>query len=103
MKGIATFLMAIGLVGCVTTPGYVVAPPPPPGAVIFEPDVIVGGYNIGYYREGYGYWTGRGWDANFYVQGHPGWGHYYRGAPDHAWGAYHGGPYYRGAGGRYHR
>ena len=102
MKGLAVILLSIGLAGCVVEPvGYV---EPPMGEVVYEPDVIVGGYNVGYYREGFGFWTGSGWDANFYAQGHPGWRHYYRGAPGHAWGAYHGGPHYRdGRVGSYHR
>jgi hypothetical protein len=95
MKALAVLLLSMGLASCVVeTVGYV--EPPPMGAVVYEPDVIVGGYSVGYYREGFGFWTGSGWDLDFYAQGHPGWGHYYRGAPRHAWGAYHGGPHYRG-------
>lgn len=102
MKGLAVILLSIGLASCVVeTVSYV---EPPMGEVVYEPDVLVGDYTIGYYREGFGFWTGNGWDANFYAQGHPGWRHYYRGAPGHAWGAYHGGPHYRNGGaGSYHR
>lgn len=90
MKVLAPILLSIGLAGCA---GYVATPA---AEVVYEPDVFIGGYKVGYYREGFGFWTGSGWDANFYAKGHPGWGHYYRGAPREAFGAYHGGPHYRG-------
>ncbi len=67
-------------------------------ALVYEPDVIVGEYYVGFYRPGFGYWTGFGWDPYFYVYGHPGYSHYYRGAPRGAWGAYHGGPHFHGGG-----
>ncbi|MFI4918532.1 MAG: hypothetical protein ACHP65_03150 [Legionellales bacterium] len=105
MKVLAAILFSIGLTGCVIEPaGYVAIPTT---GVVYEPNVIVGGYAIGYYRDGFGYWTGDGWDVNFYANGHAGWGHHYRGAPRGAWGAYRGGPHYNGGhvggGGHYHR
>ncbi|CDZ76437.1 hypothetical protein BN59_00706 [Legionella massiliensis] len=89
MKVLAAILLSIGLAGCA---GYVATPT---AEIAYEPDVLVGDYAVGYYREGFGYWTGNGWDANFYAHGHPGWGHYYRGAPREAVGVYRGGPHYR--------
>ena len=85
MKIFATILLTLSRVGCVVYPinaGY-------------EPTTIIGLYPVGYYYPGYGYWTGYGWDINFYAYGHPGWGHYYRGAPRSAWGPYHSTPHYR--------
>src|SRR5271170_1352564 len=61
---------------------------------VYEPEVIVGDYYVGFYRPGFGYWTGYGWDVNFYLYGHPGYGHFYRGAPHGAYGHYRGGPHY---------
>ncbi len=29
---------------------------------------------VGFYDPAYGYWTGYGWDINFYAYGHPGYG-----------------------------
>lgn len=102
MKGLAVILLTVGLAGCVVESVDYVATPT--AEVVYEPDVIVGGYNVGYYREGFGFWTGSGWDANFYAQGHPGWRHYYRGAPGHAVHAYRNGPHYRAGGaGAYRR
>lgn len=104
MKKLLSMVVLCGLLtGCVVTPDYIVSTPAV--TVSFEPDVYVGGYYIGYFRPGFGYWTGYGWDINFYAYGHPGWGHYYRGAPHSAWNAYHnGGRYHAPAhAGRWHR
>ncbi len=92
---IAAAIAAFALTGCVITPygAYVAAPAV---EVAYEPDVVVGGYYIGYYNPGFGYWTGVGWDFNFYAYGHPGYGHYYRGAPRGAYWHYRSGPHYRG-------
>jgi hypothetical protein len=69
------------MTGCVATVG--------PGPVVeYEPAVIVGAYPLGYYGPA-GYWTGYGWDRHYYDRGHPGWGHYYRGAPRYARDYYH--------------
>lgn len=81
---IAAAIMALSLTGCVA---YV---PAEYAEVSYEPDVVVGTYYVGYYNPGYGYWTGNGWDLNFYGYGHRGYGHYYRGAPHSARGFYHG-------------
>jgi hypothetical protein len=72
---------AIALSGCVAYPAEV--------QVGFEPAVVVGLYSIGFYNPSFGYWNGYGWDMNFYVYGHPGYGHYYRGAPGYARGHYY--------------
>ena len=91
MKKILTAIaLTFALSGCVATVGY------PDVEVAYEPDVIVGPYYVGYYNPGYGYWTGYGWDVNFYAYGHRGYGHYYRGAPGYARGYYHGGGYHGG-------
>jgi len=85
-KILASLILSTALGGCVVAPA--------PVEVAYEPDVVVGLYPIGYYNPAYGYWTGYGWDVNFYLVGHPGYGHYYRGAPAYARGNFHGG--YRG-------
>jgi hypothetical protein len=41
---------------------------------------------VGFYDPLYGYWTGYGWDVNYYAYGHPGYGHPF----------YHGPRYVRG-------
>lgn len=97
MKSLSVILLSIFLASCVETVAV------PTADVVYEPDVIVGGYNVGYYREGFGFWTGNRWDHNFYAYGHPGWRHYYRGAPGHVFGAYRNGPHYRAGFGSYHR
>jgi hypothetical protein len=82
---LASLILAASLSGCVVVPyGY-------SAEVAYEPEVIVGDYYVGYYNPGYGYWTGTGWDVDFYVVGHRGYGHYYRGAPGYARGHYRGG------------
>jgi len=48
----------------------------------FEPDIIVGAYALGFYNPGYGYWDGVEFDQYYYSEGHKGYGHYYRGAPE---------------------
>jgi hypothetical protein len=71
---------AIALSGCVVYPlGY---------ETQYEPEVYVGIYPLGYYN-GFGYWDGVRFDYNFYAFGHPGYGHYYRGAPRGAYRGYH--------------
>lgn len=108
-KVLLTILASLSLTGCVVYPvGYtvsttvtttntvpVVVAPQPLTYVVYEPDVYVGAYYIGYYRAGYGYWTGVSWDINFYVYGHAGYGRYYRGAPQWAYSPYRNGHYYR--------
>jgi len=65
MKKLFAIAALIGtLSGCVVSPAY-------------EPAPVVGVYPIGYYDPAYGYWTGYGWDVNFYLFGHPGYGHHY--------------------------
>jgi len=86
MKKILSVILATTLTAalsaCVVAgPGYTVS---------YEPDVVVGLYPVGFYNPAYGYWTGSGWDVNFYVYGHGGYGHYYRGAPGYARGHYRG-------------
>jgi hypothetical protein len=83
MKNILAALAVMGiLTGCVVAPvGYT-------ADVSYEPSVVVGLYPLGYYNPGYGYWTGYGWDVDFYGYGHPGYGHFYRGAPGYARGHY---------------
>lgn len=83
-------LAALSLTGCVAYPtdGYVTT------EVVYEPDVVVNGYYVGYYEPRYGYWTGTDWDVNFYVYGHGGYGHYYRGAPRGYYHNYYHGPHY---------
>jgi len=98
MKNIlAAIVLAAAMAGCIAYPvGYSTE-------VVYEPDVIVGPYYVGYYNPGYGYWTGTGWDLEFYGYGHGGYGHFYRGAPGYARGHYRGS---RGGGvvhGGYHR
>lgn len=46
--------------------------------VVYETAPVVGEYYVGYWRPGFGYWTGYGWDFEFYAYGHPGYGHHYR-------------------------
>ena len=88
----AALITSLALSGCAVFPtGYDGGP-----VVVFEPEVYVGDYYVGYYRPDYGYWTGYGWDIRFYEYGHRGCGHYYRGAPPEAWYYYHDGNYYRG-------
>jgi len=88
-KILGALALSIALSGCVATvranPGV---------AVEFEPDVIVGEWPIGYYDPAFGYWTGVGWDFDFYVYGHPGWGHCYRGCPGWAHDNWHHGGYH---------
>lgn len=97
MKILSALLLSVMLTGCVGyvyPEGTVVAGPNV--EVVYEPDVIVNGYYVGYYNPSYGYWTGSGWDVNFYIVGHPGYGHYYRGAPRGYYHNYYRGPHYRG-------
>jgi hypothetical protein len=61
-KILAALALAASLSGCVVSPAYV---------------AYDGPYYVGYYNPGYGYWTGYGWDVNFYLYGHPGYGHHY--------------------------
>ena len=93
---VLSILAIIALTGCVIRPA--------PVAVVYEPDVVVGQYYVGYYQPGFGYWTGYGWDLNFYAVGHPGWGHYYRGAPGWAYRGYRAGSHWHAVPrGRWHR
>jgi hypothetical protein len=94
MKNILSAIVLVGaLSGCVATSLPVYVSPNPSvrigGVMVYEPEVYVGPYYIGYFIPGNGYWTGNGWDLNFYFYGHPGYGHYYRGAPRSAWDAYY--------------
>lgn len=66
------------------------------GYLVYEPDVVTNGYAVGYYNPQYGYWTGYGWDIDFYTAGHRGYGHYYRGAPRANHLNYVSGPHYHG-------
>jgi hypothetical protein len=85
-KLIAACIAMVALSGCVVaTPEYQVA---------YESDVVVGGYYIGYYNPGFGYWTGWGWDPYFYYVGHPGYGHFYRGCPSRYYRGFHGGGFH---------
>lgn len=60
-KIIIALIASAALAGCV---GY---------GVTYQPGVSSSGYAIGYYNPGYGYWTGYGWDPDFYFYGHEGW------------------------------
>lgn len=96
MKILSALILSALLTGCVVAgPGYYVATPTAE-VVVYEPDVVVGQYYVGYYNPSFGYWTGTGWDVNFYVYGHGGYGHYYRGAPRGYYHNYVSGPHYRG-------
>jgi hypothetical protein len=55
--------LAVALSGCVAYPVESVD-------VAVAPVVAVG-----FYDPAFGYWTGYGWDVNFYAYGHPGYGH----------------------------
>jgi len=73
---IAALAATIAIAGCYASAG------PRGVGVGFGTDVeidgpIENGYAIGYYDPGYGYWTGTGWDVNFYSRGHRGYGHHY--------------------------
>lgn len=99
MKILSAILMCAILSGCVVYPidGYVTTSTGyTTVAVEYEPDVYVGQYYVGYYQPGFGFWTGYGWDINFYYYGHAGYGHYYRGCPHEYYHNYEGGRYYRG-------
>lgn len=86
MKNLFAVLLAgLALTGCVA---YPVATVYTPAVEVYESDVLVGPYYVGYYNPAFGYWTGTGWDVNFYLVGHGGYGHYYRGAPAYARGHY---------------
>jgi len=88
IKFIAALVTTIAIAGCVATAG-----PAGVGVGFAAPEVeidgpFVNGYAVGYYNPGYGYWTGSGWDVNFYAVGHPGYGHHYS-RSGHAHGGYH--------------
>lgn len=83
MKILSALVLCVLMTGCVVTPyGYVAASPEM--EVVYESDVVAGLYPLGYYNPEYGYWNGASWDVDFYLFGHPGYGHYYRGAPHSA-------------------
>jgi len=64
-----TLVASLLISGCV-------AYPVGPGEVYYGQPPFV----VGYYNPAFGYWTGVGWDWNFYAYGHPGYGHrYYNG------------------------
>jgi hypothetical protein len=42
------------------------------GVTVAVPDPVIA---IGFYDPVFGYWTGTGWDTQFYDYGHPGYGH----------------------------
>ncbi len=102
MKTLIALTVLTLTAGCVATPAAYYAPPvafyAPPVAIemAYEPEVIVSLYPMGFYNPTFGYWTGGGWDANFYVYGHPGYGHYYSGAPRAAFEHYQTSTFYRG-------
>lgn len=76
---LATAVLAAALSGCVAYP--------------VGPEVEVAPvYAVGFYEPAYGYWTGYGWDVNYYAYGHRGYGH----------ARYHGPRYVRGGYYRHH-
>lgn len=60
-KIVLSLLGSLALTGCVVTP--------------YEYDGAQPVIAVGYYDATYGYWTGYGWDLNYYEYGHSGYGH----------------------------
>jgi hypothetical protein len=70
MKNILAILAVTGILsGCYVTPygGEVYWSARP---LVVQPEIAVG-----FYDPAFGYWTGTGWDVNFYAYGHGGYGH----------------------------
>jgi hypothetical protein len=85
---IAAIIGSITLSGCVVYPAQYAEPYPSTvqtvecadGGVCTTTTVV---YTVGYYRPGFGYWTGYGWDFEFYAYGHPGYGFHYNHIPEY--------------------
>jgi hypothetical protein len=63
-------ILAIAAVSVILSGCVAYATPNGTGVAVETPEIVVG-----YYDPLYGYWTGYGWDREYYLFGHPGYGH----------------------------